>query len=88
VINETLYKSDSTEAHRMMQENPAIFCESCINFYVLTTLLKMNMQYHLGFRSQSSSWPTNPIDHYITTISRSPKGTVIADLACGDATLG
>jgi ribosomal RNA-processing protein 8 len=47
----------------------------------------MDTQYHLGFRSQSSAWPTNPVDHYITTLSRSPKGTIIADLGCGDATL-
>lgn len=45
------------------------------------------LQYHVGFRTQSSSWPTNPVNHYISRLSNMPKGSVIADLGCGDAAL-
>lgn len=31
--------------------------------------------------------PKNPISHYISTLASYPKGTVIADLGCGDAAL-
>ena len=53
----------------------------------LWTCISFFLQYHSGFRSQSSSWPTNPVEHYISTLSRSPIRTVIADLGCGDAAL-
>ncbi|OJT13383.1 Ribosomal RNA-processing protein 8 [Trametes pubescens] len=43
--------------------------------------------YHTGFRHQVESWPTNPVSHYISTLSSYPKKTVIADLGCGDAAL-
>ena len=45
------------------------------------------MQYHTGFRHQVESWPTNPVSHYISTLSSYPAKTVIADLGCGDAAL-
>jgi ribosomal RNA-processing protein 8 len=44
-------------------------------------------EYHTGFRHQVQSWPTNPVEHYITRLSSYPTKTVIADLGCGDATL-
>jgi ribosomal RNA-processing protein 8 len=34
-----------------------------------------------------NSWPTNPVSHYISTLSSCAPGTVIADLGCGDAAL-
>ncbi|KAI9001332.1 methyltransferase-domain-containing protein [Trametes punicea] len=43
--------------------------------------------YHTGFRHQVESWPTNPVSHYISTLSSYPAKTVIADLGCGDAAL-
>ncbi|KAH9994079.1 methyltransferase-domain-containing protein [Russula compacta] len=43
--------------------------------------------YHKGFRRQVSSWPSNPVSHYISTLSSYPPRTVIADLGCGDAAL-
>ncbi|EIW61792.1 25S rRNA (adenine645-N1)-methyltransferase [Trametes versicolor FP-101664 SS1] len=70
LINETLYKSDSTKAHELMRSDPAVFAD-----------------YHTGFRHQVESWPTNPVSHYISTLSSYPKKTVIADLGCGDAAL-
>ncbi|KAF5364022.1 hypothetical protein D9756_000513 [Leucocoprinus leucothites] len=70
MINETLYKSESTEAHRLMQEDPKVFEE-----------------YHVGFRHQVQSWPTNPVEHYIMDLSSRPPKTVIVDLGCGDAAL-
>lgn len=33
------------------------------------------------------SWPTNPVSHYISTLSSYPAKTVVADLGCGDAAL-
>ena len=44
-------------------------------------------QYHTGFRHQVQSWPTNPIQHYISLLSKYPVRTLIADLGCGDASL-
>ncbi|KAJ3575170.1 hypothetical protein NP233_g1296 [Leucocoprinus birnbaumii] len=72
MINETLYKSESAEAHRLMQEDPKVFEEP---------------KYHVGFRHQVQSWPTNPVEHYIMDLSSRPSKTVIADLGCGDAAL-
>ena len=46
-----------------------------------------NPQYHKGFRRQVSSWPSNPVSHYISTLSSYPPRTVITDLGCGDAAL-
>ncbi|KAI9447791.1 methyltransferase-domain-containing protein [Lactarius indigo] len=43
--------------------------------------------YHKGFRRQVESWPSNPVSHYISTLSAYPPRTVIADLGCGDAAL-
>ncbi|KAG8965796.1 25S rRNA (adenine645-N1)-methyltransferase, partial [Tulasnella sp. 419] len=44
--------------------------------------------YHIGFRQQVLSWPTNPVTHYISLIQSSfPPKSVIADLGCGDAAL-
>jgi len=40
-----------------------------------------------GFRHQVQLWPTNPVEHYVTTLSSYPARTVIADLGCGDAAL-
>ena len=45
------------------------------------------MQYHIGFRRQVQSWPSNPVVHYISELSSYPVKTVIADLGCGDAAL-
>ncbi|KAM6495752.1 putative methyltransferase domain containing protein [Amanita muscaria] len=44
-------------------------------------------EYHAGFRHQVQSWPTNPVDHYISVLSKYPVRTLIADLGCGDAKL-
>ncbi|KAK7061606.1 uracil phosphoribosyltransferase [Favolaschia claudopus] len=70
IINETLYKSDSKQAHEMMRNDPKVYEE-----------------YHTGFRHQVQSWPTNPVQHYISTLSTYPAKTVIADLGCGDAAM-
>ncbi len=48
---------------------------------------RANPQYHKGFRRQVESWPSNPVSHYISTLSSYPPRTVIADLGCGDAAL-
>ncbi|KAL4241197.1 Ribosomal RNA-processing protein 8 [Abortiporus biennis] len=69
-INETLYKSESEQAHQLMKENPAVFDE-----------------YHTGFRHQVQSWPSNPVQLYISSLSSYQPKTVIADLGCGDAAL-
>ncbi|KAI8825720.1 methyltransferase-domain-containing protein [Fimicolochytrium jonesii] len=41
--------------------------------------------YHAGFRSQTESWPTNPVDTFLSHLVTLPAGTVIADMGCGDA---
>ncbi|KAI0291704.1 methyltransferase-domain-containing protein [Russula brevipes] len=43
--------------------------------------------YHMGFRRQVASWPSNPVSHYISALSSYPPRTVVADLGCGDAAL-
>ncbi|KAI8609809.1 ribosomal RNA-processing protein 8-like protein [Chytriomyces sp. MP71] len=51
--------------------------------------------YHEGFRAQVESWPSNPVDQYIKSLStlRGTKTTrkgdpiVIADMGCGEAAL-
>ncbi|KAL1734286.1 methyltransferase-domain-containing protein [Schizophyllum commune] len=48
---------------------------------------RMFEDYHAGFRRQVQSWPTNPVNHYIATLSHYPPRTVIADLGCGDGAL-
>jgi ribosomal RNA-processing protein 8 len=48
---------------------------------------KVYEEYHTGFRHQVDSWPTNPVTHYVSTLSTYPPKTVIADLGCGDAAL-
>ncbi|CAA7259906.1 unnamed protein product [Cyclocybe aegerita] len=48
---------------------------------------KVFEEYHMGFRHQVLSWPTNPVEHYISMFSTYPKKTIIADLGCGDAAL-
>lgn len=45
------------------------------------------MQYHVGFRRQVQSWPSNPVSYYISELSSYPTKTVVADLGCGDAAL-
>ncbi|KAG8904113.1 25S rRNA (adenine645-N1)-methyltransferase, partial [Tulasnella sp. 417] len=48
---------------------------------------KVFTEYHVGFRHQVTSWPTNPVEHYISTLSSYPKRTMVVDLGCGDAAL-
>ncbi|KAG8798586.1 25S rRNA (adenine645-N1)-methyltransferase [Serendipita sp. 398] len=43
--------------------------------------------YHTGFRHQVKSWPSNPVDQYITELGRLPLPLVVADLGCGDAAI-
>lgn len=43
------------------------------------------IQYHEGFRHQVESWPVNPVDVIINQLKTLPKGTIVADLGCGDA---
>jgi len=69
MINETLYKSPSREAHEIMRDSRAF------------------EEYHVGFRQQVQSWPTNPVEHYVSVLSKYPVRTLIADLGCGDAKL-
>ncbi|KAI8100041.1 methyltransferase-domain-containing protein [Halteromyces radiatus] len=44
-------------------------------------------EYHEGFRHQVESWPVNPVDLILEQLEKTPKGTVIADLGCGDAVI-
>ena len=44
-------------------------------------------QYHTGFRSQASTWPSHPLDIIITSLRTLPDRSLIVDLGCGDARL-
>ncbi|KAJ2914274.1 hypothetical protein MD484_g6160, partial [Candolleomyces efflorescens] len=44
-------------------------------------------EYHAGFRHQVQTWPTNPVQQYISLLKSYPPRTVVADLGCGDAAL-
>ena len=44
--------------------------------------------YHSGFRSQTKSWPVNPVDECLAFVaSKLSPGSVIGDFGCGDAKL-
>ncbi|ORX49490.1 hypothetical protein DM01DRAFT_1106006 [Hesseltinella vesiculosa] len=45
-------------------------------------------EYHEGFRHQVESWPENPVDVILDQLRKTPAGTVVADLGCGDAVIG
>ncbi|CAD6586241.1 MAG: 25S rRNA (adenine645-N1)-methyltransferase [Cyphobasidiales sp. Tagirdzhanova-0007] len=47
----------------------------------------MFSEYHSGFRSQASSWPSQPVQLFISSFLASPFRPLIADLGCGDAEL-
>ncbi|CAE6492348.1 unnamed protein product [Rhizoctonia solani] len=44
-------------------------------------------EYHTGFRHQTKSWPSNPVDLISTSLSTLPPRSIIVDLGCGDAQL-
>ena len=44
-------------------------------------------EYHEGFRSQVERWPVNPLDLLIKRVSAMPRGSVVADMGCGEARL-
>ncbi|BEJ17133.1 hypothetical protein CspHIS471_0605340 [Cutaneotrichosporon sp. HIS471] len=48
---------------------------------------KIFADYHLAHRAQTAAWPTPPLPHIVDEIRPLPRGTVIADLGCGDAGL-
>lgn len=42
-------------------------------------------QYHKGFQSQVSQWPTNPVEVFIAQLKKLPNTLKVADMGCGDA---
>ena len=44
-------------------------------------------EYHSGYRYQTESWPINPLDACITTVSALDADAVVADFGCGEAEL-
>jgi len=48
---------------------------------------KVFEEYHIGFRHQVESWPTNPAEQYVSALLGYPPKTLIVDLGCGDASL-
>jgi ribosomal RNA-processing protein 8 len=71
----------------MMREDPAVYNEVYLSMPHTPAFTQADPQYHKGFRRQVESWPSNPVSHYISTLSTYPPRTVIADLGCGDAAL-
>ena len=45
------------------------------------------LQYHATHRLLTAGWPSPPLPYIIDKLAPLPKGTVIADLGCGDAGL-
>jgi hypothetical protein len=43
--------------------------------------------YHEGFRAQTRTWASNPVDVAMRWIRSKPKVQVVADFGCGDAQL-
>jgi ribosomal RNA-processing protein 8 len=87
-MNERFYRTDSTEAHQLLKSDPNVFEEvSSFRPLEVSSDAEFVEQYHTGFRYQVEAWPSNPVSHYISTLSTRQRGTVIADLGCGDAGL-
>jgi ribosomal RNA-processing protein 8 len=85
-INEQLYKSSSNDAQELMRQEPQVYAEVSSHYNSSRTLFT-NLQYHTGFRHQTKSWPTNPVNLIATSLSSLPPRSVIVDLGCGDAEL-
>lgn len=43
--------------------------------------------YHEGFRAQTRTWASNPVDLALQWLRKKPKVKVVADFGCGDAQL-
>lgn len=79
----------------MMEEDPSMFLEVRPNFSSVMgdevlTPVRSPIQYHSGFSQSSTTWPSHPLHHIVTSIPTSfpsPSSTLIVDLGCGDATL-
>lgn len=84
-INEQIYSVPSTQAVEMMRKEPKIFEDVCPLAYIC--VLWLMWQYHASHRAQTAAWPSPPLPRIISLLSPLPKGTVIADLGCGDAEL-
>lgn len=52
--------------------------------FIVTSI---TLQYHEGYREQTLSWPSNPLDIIINWIQERHPGATIADFGCGDARL-
>lgn len=73
-----------------MREDPKIYEEVRLTAAPrLTPVLRWltGEKYHNGFRHQVTSWPTNPVQHFVASLSSRPSRSVIVDLGCGDAAL-
>ncbi|RUP47814.1 methyltransferase-domain-containing protein [Jimgerdemannia flammicorona] len=77
-LNEQLYTTSGNKSFELFREKPEMFEEVRRPFQSVPF-------YHAGFRSQVSSWPTNPVDVLIENLRTKPTDTTIADLGCGDA---
>jgi ribosomal RNA-processing protein 8 len=56
-------------------------------FEIIKRQPELYQEYHTGYRHQTESWPTRPIDEAINWLKRKPKKWLVADLGCGDAEL-
>lgn len=69
--------------------NESLYTESSSNsFELFQRDPKLFDAYHSGFRSQTRSWPVNPVDECLGYIrSNLKEGSSIGDFGCGDAKL-
>lgn len=70
-----------------MRDDPKVFEEVYWQYHSSQNWSNLSIQYHAGFRHQVTSWPVNPVEHYVSTFASYPTKTLIADLGCGDAAL-
>lgn len=79
----------SLDGSRFRWLNESLYTESSSNsFEMFQRDPKLFDAYHSGFRSQTISWPINPVDDCLNYIrSNIKKGSSIGDFGCGDAKL-
>ena len=82
-------KPDFLDGARFRWLNESLYTESSSHsFDQFQNDPKLFEAYHSGFRTQTKSWPVNPVDECLRFITKNLKpGSVIGDFGCGDAKL-
>jgi ribosomal RNA-processing protein 8 len=80
-------KSSPLEGSRFRWLNESLYTEhGSTSFELFQNDPNLFSVYHSGFRSQTLSWPVNPVDECVEFIKSTLKpGSSIGDFGCGDA---